>query len=220
MYKPKLNYINFAIILVIFSWGLLFFSLLNSKFEFAEILGTIFCGSSPCVNNTNPPVTVSAVLRVQNIEFTVYPEKRIPPTNNWGTQAELTFASCNSNFTKSYPAVPTNNQGTGTLNIPINDPLPGDDYSIYVTGLSHLREGYNCYNINTTDVAIDLTAEGKELLAGETSVNFDNYINALDMSKLINDLFSGDNISDLNQDGKVNSLDYSNQLYNIYESGD
>ena len=66
----------------------------------------------------------------------------------------------------------------------------------------------------------DLTKENKDLLAGAISIVYNNFINALDLSVMMNELFSNDVKADLNQDGLVNSLDLSNQIYNFYDFGE
>jgi hypothetical protein len=115
----------------------------------------------------------------------------------------------------------TNFTGTGTVVIPGNQIILSGSYRLIVRGFSHLRRQYSCYTINqASGTYIDLTLENKDLLAGEVNPVYDNYINSLDMSALINKLFTGDYKMDLNQDGQVNSLDYSNQIYNIFVAGD
>jgi hypothetical protein len=63
--------------------------------------------------------------------------------------------------------------------------------------------------------------ENKKMLAGETSIQFDNKINSLDFSTQVRSLFeTNDQKNDLNQDGEVNTLDISNTVYNFYKTGD
>jgi len=171
----------------------------------------------PCAES---PVTVTAFIRIKEMTFKVYPEKRHPPVSNWSTVANVNLVNCNTSSVRTFNNITTNNQGEGTFTIPFNNPLQAGDYEFLIKGASHLRERFNCYNIDSIEPSIDLTPEGKELLAGEVSNVDDNYINSLDMSVLILDLFTTDYYSDLNQDNKVNALDFSNQIYNLFVSGD
>jgi hypothetical protein len=65
-----------------------------------------------------------------------------------------------------------------------------------------------------------LTLTGNKLLAGDTGSTNDNYINSLDLSTLVEKFYTADNKNDLNQDGIVNSLDLSNQIFNLFKTGD
>lgn len=176
---------------------------------------------APEVLGAEDDVTISAFVRVSGMTFRVYPEKRIPRIGNWDTYVDLVLVNCD-NPAKSYAFnnIPTDATGYGSVTFG-NDVFTLDNpYRVYVKGYSHLNRSFNCYTIDSSIEHIDLTLEGKELLAGETSLVYDNYVNALDMSVLIKDLFTADYKTDLNQDGKVNSLDFANQIYNLFIPGD
>ena len=178
----------------------------------AQILGML---------SAQQDVVVTAYVRIQKIHFKIYPEKRIPRTGNWNTMMNVTLQDCNNdNNIYSYSNIITTSQGTGTIIVSNSEPLNSRDYRFFITGLSHLRRKSNCYTINKIEQMIDLTLEGKELLAGEVSNHHENYINSLDMSVLVKKLYTSDTKSDLNQDSKINSLDYSNQIYNFFKAGD
>lgn len=166
-------------------------------------------------------VQISAYIRATGMSFKAYPEKRIPRIGNWDTFADLTLVNCvNPAKTYQFNNIPTDTTGFGSV-VFSDDVFTFDGpYRIFVRGYSHLNRRFNCYPIEEALTHIDLTLEGKELLAGETSVVYDNYINALDMSVLIRELFTSSYKSDLNQDTEVNSLDFANQIYNLFISGD
>lgn len=150
----------------------------------------------------------------------MYPEERIPAVGNWDTTADVTLEDCTTTATRSFEDISTNTQGEGTISIPSSVPLPPGDYRFFIHGYSHLNEEFNCYALDGAEPSVDLTLEGKELLAGETSNIYDNFINSLDMSVLVSDLFGSEYLTDLNQDGEVNSLDFSTQIDNIFVTGD
>ncbi len=170
---------------------------------------------------TEDEVNVSAYIRVASLSFRVFPEKRIPRIGNWATYIDLKIVNCN-NPAKFYTFtnIPTDSDGYGIVTFAHSVYTLDGPYKIYARGFSHLNQSYNCYNIDHQNTFIDLTLEAKELFAGETGVSYDNYINSLDMSVLINKMFTNDYKSDLNQDGKVNSLDFANQIYNLFMFGD
>ena len=184
-----------------------------------NILGITICPVSPC---SEPPqsVTVTSYVRTQEINFKVYPEKRIPAVGNWDTTTDVILQNCTNSSTLTFNGIVTNNLGEGTIILPVNPPVLNDQYRFIINGLSHLKRRYNCYLIDTIAANIDLTLENKELLAGEISNVFDNYINSLDLSVMGRNFFGLDVKTDLNQDGLVNSLDLSNQIYNFYLAGE
>jgi len=186
-----------------------------------SILGQTWCGGiNPCSIAGDSDVTVSAFIRINHIDFTVYPEKRQPSTGNWGTFIDFVLEDCVSSNTYTFSNIPTDPLGNGRIEIPAINPLLDGDYRFFAKGNSHLNEEFNCYTLETINPYINLTLEGKELLAGEVSTVYDNYINSLDMSVLINALFTSNSISDLNHDSVVNALDFGNQIYNLFVAGD
>lgn len=152
------------------------------------------------------------------LEFKVYPEKRAPATGNWDTIAKLTLKDCNTgNTAYNFSDIETSAEGIGM----VAEPIQAGNYQFSIIGASHLNRVFDCYNITGDALTyIDLTPENKLLLAGEVSNVYDNYVNSLDISVLVSDLYSGDYYSDLNQDTEVNSLDLSIQVYNLFKFGD
>lgn len=168
----------------------------------------------------NISVELEAVVRPERIYFTVYPEKRIPVTNNWDSFVTLLIHDCSDNsVVASFNNVPIDSLGQGSVDIPITEILLDKTYSFSVKAFSHLNKKMNCYGVNNVYSTVNFTGEGF-LKAGDTSVVSDNYINSLDLSNTIRFLYTTDYKNDLNQDGEVNSLDLSIQLFNYYEAGD
>lgn len=195
--------------------GLLVYVFTSSAFlrEKDKVLGDNYGADS----NT---VSISAYVKTAYVKFRVYPEKRIPRIGNWGTYVDLVLKNCTNNKTYTFKNIQTDSQGYGQIPIDSSIVLWDGPYRWYVRGISHLNMKFNCYSAENLGNFVDLTKEGQELLAGEVSVIYDNYINALDMSVLVKNIYKNNYISDLNQDGKVNSLDFSNQIFNLYTLGD
>lgn len=191
------------------------FRITNSK---SSILGTVDCPTSPCELEESP-INISGFIASSDLKIRVFPEKRIPKIGNWDTVLDVDLVSCTNGNTYSINDSPSNIEGYADLDLSINN-VPTDEYKFFVTGYSHLTEEFDCYSVSGNSEIIDLSLENKDLLAGEISTYFDNYINALDISVMVKDLYTTEYLSDLNQDGEVNSLDLSNQIYNLYKAGD
>lgn len=169
---------------------------------------------------TNNDISVRAVVKMQQLQFKIYPEKRIPNVNNWDTFTTLYLLDCQTGQRiHQFINIPTNTNGYGIVDLSKDVVFEGE-YAIAASGASHLIKHFGCYNLRGQVVYIDLTTNGKLLLAGETSNSYDNYINSLDISVLTQNIYSNNYYSDLNQDGQVNSLDNSTQIANIYKHGD
>lgn len=166
-------------------------------------------------------VIVSTQVRMESIQFLVKPENRIPVSGNWDTiitKFELIPCSA-SNALFNYTDIPTNSSGIGTVIIPTEDVIDAASYKIKVKGYSHLTKEFGCYTIQNIVNFIDFTPQGK-LLAGDTSVVSDDYVNALDLVNTASKIYMFDYKNDLNQDGKINSLDLSNIIKNYFQKGD
>lgn len=167
-------------------------------------------------------VTVSAQVPACIITLTVYPEKRVPPTGNWGTDLTIDIYNSSNQLVTTFNAT-SNNQGQITYDVCDQDGLSLGKgvYTFYVRGKSHLRKIFG--NITTFDQYasnVNLAAGGQRLLAGETSIVYDNYVNGLDLSTQVEQLYTGDDKNDLNQDGAVNALDLAITVTNLYKFGD
>jgi hypothetical protein len=164
-------------------------------------------------------ITITATVKTDQIRFKIYPEKRFPQINNWSNQYEIIMQNCNSNQFLNFSNVFSNNYGEGAINTS-SSLITNASYRFIFQGTSHLRHKTDCYQINKVEQSIDFTLESKELRAGEISAFYDNYINSLDISKLEKDYLSSNIKSDLNRDGKVNSLDLSILINNLFIAGE
>jgi len=164
-------------------------------------------------------VTVTTTVKTNKIYFKVFPEKRIPPVNNWSNSYSITLQNCNTNESIKFENVSTQDNGIGMLDTSSENVLDGE-FRFIVQGMSHLIKRFDCVSINSTEPSIDLTINNQFLKAGQISIDLDNYVNALDISELI-DKYQTSNIkSDLNRDGLVNSLDLSVLVGNLFLAGD
>ncbi len=165
-------------------------------------------------------VQVEALVGSCIVELTVYPEKRIPVAGNWGTDLTVDIYDAGDVYLDSY-TTSSNALGVATEDVCAQGVyLSTGVYNFYIRGFSHLRKRYAGYNAFATPISnVDVTADGP-MLAGETSVVYDNYINSLDISTQINALYSGSIKNDLNRDSKVNSLDLSNTITNFFTAGE
>jgi len=198
--------------------------MLNSKFKLLVCLITTFSLlASPAAIHAQPQaiVTVNTTVQACLLDIVVRPEARVPAINNWGSTVDITILR-NDNTTLATFTLITNNQGLGTYDFCANSifPTPGT-YKFYAKGFSHLRKRFLGVNtFNAYHDLVNLTGASNFLVAGEVSNVFDNKINSLDMSYVINKSGSGDIKADLNLDGIVNSLDTTILQNNYFKTGD
>jgi hypothetical protein len=164
-------------------------------------------------------VFVTAMVPTCILTLNIKPEKRIPRVGNWDTILNVEIRT-SSNVPVLNTTLNTDAQGTGSYDLCSNNIyFPADSYNFFIKGFSHLQRVFN-------DVpAFDANAQfsisfATEMLAGETSIVYDNYINILDFVTQINNIYSADYKNDLNQDGVVNSLDFNNTITNFYIAGE
>lgn len=84
-----------------------------------------------------------------------------------------------------------NTNGDGTMSSVSTVSLPPGNYDIAIKGYSHLRKVYSS-NLSSAVVNLNFTGSGLEMLAGDTSVVEDNYINSLDLSNVSRQLYTSD----------------------------
>lgn len=165
-------------------------------------------------------VVVSGFIRLQQIIFKVYPEKRHPPAHNWDTFVNFQVQTLSTHAVVfQRDLVPTSTEGIGIIELASGENVPDGYYSVYLKAISHLSRRYDNIHFDQISEEYDFTPFG-DLLAGDTHASQDDFINSLDISILLTSLNTGNYVCDLNQDSLVNSLDLSNQLYNISEWGD
>jgi len=166
-------------------------------------------------------VTISALVGISKITFTVYPEKRIPATGNWSTEMDVTVRHTGSpTIVLQRTGLVTNSSGLGVINLSNSETIPPGNYDFTFKGISHLGRKYSGYNLSTVYSYVDFSLSGTKLLAGDTSNVVDNYVNSLDVSTVIKNIYTGVVKEDLNRDSIVNSLDLSIQIANLYKFGD
>lgn len=167
-------------------------------------------------------VDINAKVGIGKIRFKVFPERRVPVANNWDTFVEFQIKNAGETTPLvSRLNVSTDHYGVGEFDLNHEEFIPSSTlYDVTVKGYSHLRKRFRYKAFTKSFVTLDLTTAGQELLAGDTHSSNDNYINSLDMSTVINALYSNSYKDDLNQDGLVNSLDMSNQIDNLFKTGD
>jgi len=176
--------------------------------------------NNPSVQGTmDTSVTIGAVIPFKDINFKVYPEKRIPKTGNWDILMNILLRNQDNPSITLSRNLTTSTQGEGSVTPQSSEGFIQGNYSIYIKTVSHLSKRYNNISLTSTNSYVDLTPYG-DLLAGDTKHPQDDFINSLDISVLIINLNSNDYICDLNQDSQVNSLDLSNQIFNISKAGD
>lgn len=165
-------------------------------------------------------VTIRASLSGCILNITVYPERRLPVVGNWDTILNVEIFDASDSVLVAFPLT-TNTSGFASADLCSMNVYPqAGNYTFYIRGFSHLRKKFpNKVTFTLFTNELNLTSDG-ELLAGETSIIYDNYINTLDLSVLVKFLFTSDYKTDLNQDGKVNSLDISILLKNLFSFGD
>jgi len=178
-------------------------------------------GSVAGILTDNDQTVIKADIYGCDMDLTVYPERRIPAANNWATDLVVYIYDSGNTLLGTLTGT-SDNAGLLTEDLCSQGIyLTSGTYNIKVRGKSHLTKGFNSINGFTYYTnSIDLTGGGERLLAGETSLVYDNYINGLDLSTQIKALYSGNDKDDLNQDGIVNSLDISNTLSNLLTTGD
>lgn len=166
-------------------------------------------------------INLSANIKSCILALEVRPEKRYPATNNFGTLLSVDILSPSNVYIGTVQA---NSNNLGLAEFDLCSPglfLAPGPYRFYVRGFSHLRKNYGLQSgFATAKTYINLVPLGF-LIAGETSVVYDNYINVLDLSTQIANMYSTSSIkNDLNRDGVVNVLDIANTITNLYLVGD
>lgn len=195
-------------------------------FAFASFIAVIFAGliisglRSQVLSDTSD-VVVTASIPSCVVQITTRPADRIPPVNNWGTNLQISATNLDT-LDQTLFAGTSNNLGELSYDFCANaQTVVSGDYDFNIRGFSHLNKlipNVNAFNSYTS--SLFFTAPSQYLIAGETSIVFDNYINGLDLSTQVVNLNTGDIKNDLNQDGLVNSLDLSITVKNLYAEGD
>jgi hypothetical protein len=169
-----------------------------------------------------PTIVKTGDVKVEGqVDYTVTirakPEKRIPQVGHWVNQSTVEIR--NPGFTSPITTQVVQHDDDGYATFGVDSSLvPPGNYDIAVKGYSHLNKVFPNKSFGPNTLSFDLSSP--ELLAGDTSVVEDNYINSMDFAFAINNLYTSNIKSDLNRDGVVNSLDIGNIVKNIYQTGD
>ncbi|MBU0649051.1 fibronectin type III domain-containing protein [Patescibacteria group bacterium] len=153
-------------------------------------------------------------------EIWAHPEKRWPRIGNWDTIADFEIRVPGERAPLESVVVNTDGpSGFGRAILTAGEPDTAYDFTF--KGLSHLRKRMDLITISEATNTLDFTLGGAfNLLAGDCHASKDNLVNSLDISTLVNDLMSSDDVTDLNDDTQVNSLDITIQLANLMVWGD
>lgn len=160
-----------------------------------------------------PPLVEPSMMNI-----TAHPEKRLPKTGNWGTRGELKIYNVGKTTLVDSVAVPTNAQGTAS----VESPVAAGTYDVAYKGLSHLTKFIdNKAFVDGLDITLDYTFGGTfDLLAGDVALNKDDFVNSMDLAAMVLAMYSNNEHADLNADGMVNSLDLVTDVDNMYEEGE
>lgn len=152
------------------------------------------------------------------IDIKAWPEKRWPRTGNWSTRAKLDVRNLgNPAGIVQTGQVGTSDAGLGRAQFTT---FPPANYDVALKGLSHLRKVLTNVPLLEEINPVDFTLGGSfYLLAGDTKYPQDDQVNSLDLSVLLNKLNTGDEISDLNRDMGVNSIDINMLIANLMKMG-
>jgi len=166
-------------------------------------------------------VKISGFIRLQEIKFTVYPEKRQPQPShidNWSTGINFKVQDPITKQIILDKNTVTNKYGQGVINLLYSEIVPDGKYNILLKGTSHLTKKYALMNFSHISENFDFRPYG-DLLAGDINPVRDDIVNSLDMSLLIGRLGENEYVTDLNQDAIINSLDLSILEYNLSKIG-
>ncbi len=164
-------------------------------------------------------VHITASIKMQDFQLTVYPEKRVPPTNNWSTIIDFRIVNSSNGNLLFQTNLTTNNLGTTTYILGPAEDIPSGNHRVYIKGISHLTKRYDNIPFQQQHENFDFTPYG-DLLAGETNHANDDFVNSLDISSLVSEFLTADYTNDLNQDSIVDHDDIEIQIFNLYTAGD
>ena len=148
------------------------------------------------------------------------PEKRIPPTHNNSVQEDVWIRPESSSVPVYTTTVTSNNDGVAKV-CPVSASLITNQYyDILIKGISHLRRGFLHQNFRGAGAGITFDLRSPPLFAGDSNPTADNYVNSLDISYEISNLYTNNLRADLNRDSTVNSLEVPTLISHLYAYGD
>ena len=170
-------------------------------------------------NYAGGAIAQATILVTITLDVKAWPEKRWPRTDHWQTRAVVDLREVGtSSLVLAGGTVTTSSLGEGSVVFTTAAP---QSYDVGFKGLSHLRKILPGVDLSVGHVALDFTEdETFYLKAGDVHRSKDNLVNALDLSTLLAVLSGANEVSDLNQDTRVNSLDINILLANLMVWGD
>lgn len=153
---------------------------------------------------------------IRQITIKARPEKRAQ--QKWGLTEKAVFY--HRGLQKTVLETMVENDDFGLAYLELVD-LPDGIYDVWLKGQSHLSKVLRQVEIKERAVTLDFTfGETFYLIAGDVHESKDNFINSLDITAVVNQLYTSNIDADLNRDGIVNALDISIVVNNLYKSGE
>lgn len=147
----------------------------------------------------------------------VTPENRIPPTGNDSVEILVEIRPLGSIVPLYTTTVTSDQNGVASL-CPAPMGLGSTMYDIAIKGISHLKRNFQNQQIIGIGTTLDLRVP--VLFAGDSHPTADNYVNSLDISYEILNIYTSDLRADLNRDSVVNSLEFPTLLSHLNQYGD
>lgn len=155
---------------------------------------------------------------LRTIKIRTRPEKRIGGDTNLSVGSQMIFYNRTLGRKALRITLPFNSIGWSLLE---SDRLPEGTYDIALKGSSHLTKVMRGVRLDQTTHTLDFTfADTQTLIAGDVHSTKDNFINGLDISATVDELYTNNPNGDLNRDGTVNGLDLSIVISNLYKTGE
>lgn len=173
------------------------------------------------LGSTVEPKSVSVTASIDYcLTILTTPEKRIPPTHNNSLEQVVWIRPENSSVPIYSTTVTSDDEGVATV-CPVSASLITNQYyDILIKGLSHLRRSFTHQNFRGAGAGITFDLRSPLLLAGDSHPTADNYVNSLDISYEISNLYTNNLRADLNRDTIVNSLEFPTLISHLYAYGD
>lgn len=185
------------------------------------ILASLLLPFSTLNAQSQGEISISASVSSCTASLIIKPEKRMPREGNFAEKYLVVFYDQLYQEIFRIDNLETNNNGYSSIDLCSREisTTPGI-YSIYIKSESHLGKLFsNVQGFFNYSTEFNLARNENEYLLAGDAINH-NYINGLDVNKVINRLYTNEPRYDFNKDGIVNSLDLSNQIYNLHKRGD
>lgn len=165
------------------------------------------------------PVTVTASVDYCPRIY-IIPENRLPPTNNNSLELHVDIRPENSSTPIWDTTVTTDNEGKADLCTIPASLITDTHYDVLIKGLSHLRRIFPHQKFAGGGAGFVMDLKQPVLFAGDSHPTSDNYVNSLDISYEIINLYTNNLRADLNRDTTVNSLEFPTLISHLYQYGD